>query len=146
MESPRTLILVPMDFEDASRRALDYALELAASLNAEIAVLHVNRPVVAGHTELPAALLERLHNETHGAAERALDTLTSRIAGLKTLLRVGHPEDEILRAIDELKPSLVIMGTHGRRGIRRLVLGSVAEHIMLRSRVPVMTVRARAHA
>lgn len=140
--SPRTLILVPLDFEDASKKALDMALELAAPLNADIVALHITRPAVARPGELPASLLERLRDEAHAAAERELEQLVTRIANLKTLLRTGDPEDVILSAIDDLKPSLVIMGTHGRRGLRRLLLGSVAEHVLVRSQVPVITVRA----
>jgi nucleotide-binding universal stress UspA family protein len=140
--SPRTLILVPLDFEEASKKALDTALELASSLNADIVALHITRPPVARPGELPASFLERLTDETHTAAERELNELVNRISNLKTILRTGDPEDVILSAIDDLKPSLVIMGTHGRRGLRRLLLGSVAEHVLVRSPVPVMTVRA----
>lgn len=140
--SPRTLILVPIDFEDASKKALDMALELAAPLNAHVVALHITRPAVARPGELPSSLLERLRDETHAAAERELETLVHRIADLKTILRAGDPDDVILSAIDDLKPSLVIMGTHGRRGLRRLLLGSVAEYVLVRSPVPVITVRA----
>jgi nucleotide-binding universal stress UspA family protein len=141
-EIPRTLILVPLDFGEASKKALDTALELASSLNADVVALHITRSPVVGHGELPASLLERLRDEAHTVAERELNELVTRIANLKTILRTGDPENVILSAIDDLRPSLVIMGTHGRRGIRRLLLGSVAEHVIVRSRVPVMTVRA----
>jgi nucleotide-binding universal stress UspA family protein len=139
---PKTLILVPLDFEDASKRALDTALELAAPLNADIVALHVTRSAVAHPAELPASFLERLSDEAHSAAERELQELVNRIASLRTILRTGDPENVILSSINELKPTLVIMGTHGRRGLSRLLLGSVAEHVLVRSPVPVMTVRA----
>jgi nucleotide-binding universal stress UspA family protein len=140
--TPRTLILVPLDFEDASKKALDMALELAAPLNADVVALHITRPAVVRPGELPFSLLERLRDEAHAAAERELEELVTRIANLKTILRTGDPEDEILNAIHDLKPSLIVMGTHGRRGLQRILLGSVAEHVLVRSPVPVMTVRA----
>ena len=68
--------------------------------------------------------------------------LVSSIGNLRTILRSGDPENLILSTIHELKPSLVIMGTHGRRGLKRLLLGSIAEHVLVRSPVPVMTIRA----
>lgn len=145
-ESPRALILVPLDFGEASKLALDAALELAAPLNADVIALHITRPPVIAHGEALESLLERLKNEAHAAAERELEILMARVANLRTILRTGDPEEVILSSIRDLKPSLVIMGTHGHRGLKRLLLGSVAEHVLVRSPVPVMTIRAGAAA
>ncbi|HEX9844699.1 MAG TPA: universal stress protein, partial [bacterium] len=60
----------------------------------------------------------------------------------KTDVKHGHSVDEILRVIDEYKPDLVVMATHGRTGVRHMLLGSVAERIVRLSPVPVLTVRA----
>jgi len=79
------------------------------------------------------------------SAEQHLDDLAARLtkdgASVKTFVRVGNPVDEILRFVDEEKADLVVMGTHGRGGIRHLIAGSVAERVVRASKVPVLTVR-----
>jgi nucleotide-binding universal stress UspA family protein len=86
-----------------------------------------------------------LTDQIAAAARSSLEKLAAEQGGLRSELRCGDPAAEILRAIDELKPELVVMGTHGRRGLARLLLGSVAEKVVRSSPVPVLTVPARAH-
>lgn len=143
MTSERTLILVPVDFQAASNAALNTALELSAPLRATIVALHVQDSLFAGPAELPTSLVERApDDERRHLNESRLQDLCSRFAGIEPMLRTGSPEAEIMRAIRELSPALVIMGTHGRSGLSRIMLGSVAEYVVMRSPVPVMTIRA----
>jgi nucleotide-binding universal stress UspA family protein len=79
-------------------------------------------------------------------AERFLEEEAAQVGGAETILRAGNAPAIILELIDELSPSLVVMGTHGRGGIARLALGSVAEQVVRQAPVPVMTVSALANA
>lgn len=142
MERPRERILVPVDFGEPSHYALLKANELASRLDAEIIALHVHFPPVVAYPEIPATLVERLSDESESAARRSLEEIAVKNPGVRTLLRRGEPDTEILATIEAEKPTMVIMGTHGRRGLRRLFMGSVAERIIAKSPVPVMTIRA----
>ena len=82
-----------------------------------------------------------------GAATEQLDALVAEIRrqhpGTKGVLARGVPWREVLTTIEQSKPDLVVMGTHGRRGVGRAILGSVAEKIVRMSPVPVLTVRSK---
>jgi nucleotide-binding universal stress UspA family protein len=82
-----------------------------------------------------------LNHEIAEAATRALDQLAESSGGLRRIVRAGDAVEEILAVIDELHPSMVVMGTHGRSGLARWVMGSVAEQVARRSSIPVLTVR-----
>jgi len=135
------VILVPVDFEDASHRAVDMARDLAARLGAEPVLLHVYQLPVYTYPGLEPGVLPQFTGEVTAAAKRALEKLAGEVGGLRSVLREGDPATEILAAIDDLAPVMVVMGTHGRRGLTHLLLGSVAEKVVRRSHVPVLTVR-----
>jgi nucleotide-binding universal stress UspA family protein len=143
MHLPRR-ILVPTDFGAAAERALDYALALADSLGAEVHVLYV--------AEIPTTIPDSpwlVGTDVIGTIERAgrgaLDDLAAahptRRARLVTHLKTGEARSEIQATARELGADLVCMGTHGRRGLRRALLGSVAEHVVRTSAVPVLTLK-----
>jgi nucleotide-binding universal stress UspA family protein len=142
MDSSKT-ILVPIDFQEASLNALATARELASRLGLEIALLHVYTIPVAVYPGFDSIVTPGLPEEIKTAASVALEKLATDQGGLRTILRVGDPATEILEAIDELKPALVAMGTHGRQGLAHLVMGSVAEKIVRSSPAPVLTVHAQ---
>lgn len=131
-------ILVPVDFSGPSQRACDLALELAATLGAGIVLMRAVEP-------LPVYFADRA--TTDGMMKLEAEQLTRRAAALRpyasslqTLLVAGSPKEEIPRVAAEREADLVVMGTHGRRGLARAVLGSVAEHVVRTSRCPVLTV------
>jgi universal stress protein A len=138
-----TRILCTTDFTPFSRRALEYAIALARPAAAEITVLHVlplPLPSVDSDDEpdwMPAGLGGR--SEVLEQMRRFAEP--AEAAGLRTraVLRVGIPSDEILRAIAELEPDLLVMGSHGRRGLQRLV-GSHAARVLRLAPCPVLTV------
>lgn len=142
MEQSRDILLVPVDFGEASNKALELAKTLAGPLGAEVVALHVHLPPVIAYPELPPTLVERIYEESEGAAQRSLSELSAKHPDVRTILKQGEPAQEILARIAADRPRLVIMGTHGRRGLKRLFLGSVAEHVVAKSSVPVMTIRA----
>jgi nucleotide-binding universal stress UspA family protein len=137
-------LLVPVDFEPASLRAVEVAKEMAAQSGAEVIVLHACNPPLYVYPELPAAYVQRFYDDVMTAGRQALEDLAKTAGGVRAIFRRGEPRDEILGAMRELEPSMVVMGTHGRRGIRRLFLGSVAEHVLRHSNVPVLVVPAPA--
>jgi len=138
-------ILCPTDFSDFSERALDYALALAESYESEISVVHVV-PKVLMAPEVYPYLQDPIYPDAR-VREQALEELgkfvhRARIAGVTTEIRLeeGDAVQEILRLTSSLRSDLVVMGTHGRRGFDRLVLGSVTEKVLRKSPRPVMTV------
>lgn len=138
-------ILCPTDFSDFSERALEHALVLAKWYGGEVSVLHVI-PKVLMPPEAYPYLSEPLVPDPK-ARERALEELgrfvhRARDMGVATEVRLeeGEAVDEILTLAERLPADLVVMGTHGRRGFERLVLGSVAEKVLRKAACPVMTV------
>ncbi|MGF1464914.1 MAG: universal stress protein [Sandaracinaceae bacterium] len=135
-------VLCPVDFSPGSERALAYAVFLRRQLGAEVHVLHVYQlPVYA----LPdGALLPgpeftvRLQDDSNKALQEMLDQHPDE--ELDGHLVEGVPHAEIIRRAKELDCDLIVMGTHGRTGLERLLLGSVAERVVRTSEVPVLTV------
>jgi nucleotide-binding universal stress UspA family protein len=136
-------LLVPVDFQDASNSALHFALDLAQRSRARVVLCHVCRvplllyPSVEGLTT-PV----RTRAEVLEGARSSLERTAAEAGGLAWVMREGDPAARILALIDELRPTMVVMGTHGRGALARLVLGSVAATVVRRSPVPVFTVHA----
>jgi nucleotide-binding universal stress UspA family protein len=137
-------ILAPVDFSDCSLDALEYAVQIAQQFKATVTILHVLEPVSYG---LDLTLIHRSERErTRARLETELDALAHAIAleGLTVhrAIRGGTPADSLLHFIDENRCDLVVMGTHGRRGVSHLVNGSVAESVLRRAACPVLTVKS----
>jgi nucleotide-binding universal stress UspA family protein len=137
-----TIVLVAVDFEEASRRAIEVARTLAAPLGAELCLLHVYRLPIYTYPGFEPQSLPALIREISTAAAGALAQLAAAVSVTRTLLREGEPAAEILAAAREEHALLIAMGTHGRRGLAHALLGSVAERVVRDSDVPVLTVRA----
>ncbi len=142
-----TTILVPTDFSPQAEQALDYAIDLAAKLDATVHVLNVIGIPALGVPELGIALTSNVIDQIVQDNQAALDKLLAARRGKaklgEALLRTGDARDEILHVAEEIKADLIIMATHGRRGVARALLGSVAEMVVRTSPVPVLTVRAK---
>jgi nucleotide-binding universal stress UspA family protein len=141
MADPTNTILCPIDFGDASMKAFALAKELAGRLEADVVLLHVFVEPVVAYPGMTPILVPGMSDEVATAARRALDELARQSPGVRATLRTGEPGAEILAAIEALRPRMVVMGTHGREGLSRLFLGSVAERIVRSSTAPVLTVR-----
>jgi universal stress protein A len=141
--TPKT-ILVPIDFSQASERALDYACALGASLGATI---HIVNAIGEALPELSAtltdAMLKSLLDGSRAAVAKLADPRRSLVTIGETRVELGDPRDVIPDVAEKLHADLIVMGTHGRRGIARLVLGSVAEDVSRRSPCPVLLVRMK---
>jgi nucleotide-binding universal stress UspA family protein len=137
-------ILVPVDGSEYSNRALDVAVDLARALGAEVVIANVvdlTRAAVmsGGQAQLVGGALEELQDD----GKRLVGEARARVAGkAATTTRVveGSPIDEIEKLAVQLKASYIVMGTHGRSGLNRAVMGSVAEGVARRAPVPVMIV------
>jgi len=143
--NPPSKILVPTDFSPQADAALDYACTLASRLGATVHVLSVVGVPAFGGPELSmsmtSALLEQMRQESHRGLEKLAESRPGAIAD--QLVRTGDARDVIPRTAAEVGADLIVMGTHGRRGISRALLGSVTEYVVRTSDIPVLTVRNR---
>ena len=140
-------ILVPTDLSPHADAALDYACELAGKLGATVHLLNVIGIPALGVPELGVALTSSMIESLISDNEQALTTLADRKRGVATigqvLLKTGDARDMIDEAAIELGADLIVMGTHGRRGVSRALLGSVAETVVRTAPCPVLTIRFR---
>ena len=142
-------ILHPSDFSRASAPAFAKAVQLAKANRADLRLLHVMDPLVPmmpdGYVSPPTYAQLRKSAQAYG--RRQLGRLAAKAgkAGARatTVMREGAPWSEILRAARAPKVDLIVIGTHGRSGLPRLLLGSVAGRVIGRARCPVLSVRAR---
>jgi nucleotide-binding universal stress UspA family protein len=138
-------ILVPTDLSEGAEQALDYACELARTLGAQIHLLNVIGIPALGVPELGVALTASMIDDLVVGNQDALDRLASTRATQmgQVMVRTGDARDVINQTAKELGVDLIVMGTHGRRGISRALLGSVAENVVRTAPCAVLTVRLR---
>ena len=145
----RRPIIHPTDFSPASRPALAKAIQLAKAGRAPLLILHVLPPLPM----LPDAYiavttfneLQRGHC-AHGQHQLGRVVASAKAAGARAtglLLDFGITAEQIVRVAKSKRAEVIVMGTHGRSGIKRAILGSVAERVVATAPCPVMTVRAR---
>lgn len=139
-------ILVPHDFSDDAAAALDWAIELAGQLGAELHLLHAYRLPLEMFSPYGVPVPDSVMPEIREAARRRLKELKARVeaAGLtgQIHLREGPPADAIVEAARELCADLIVMGTRGRTGLAHVVLGSVAQRTVRSAPCPVLTLKA----
>ena len=137
-------ILVPIDFTETSERALDYAVELARKLGAEITVMHAYELPIYGFPDgaLVASVdvATRISQASQEGLQAAVEKRRNCGVEMRAILRDGPPADEIATVADEIGADLVVLGTHGRRGLRRAIMGSVAEEVIRACQCPVLTI------
>lgn len=143
MMLPRT-ILVPIDLDDLAGVVLDYAVTLAERIDAQLHVIHAVPPPLLG-AEIPSALAQATVDELAANARKRLEPVIApyREAGdiVSVSVEIGDVIGVVLATADKVHADLIVTGTHGRRGVSRLVLGSVAEQIARRAPCPVALVR-----
>jgi nucleotide-binding universal stress UspA family protein len=137
------------DFSPASRPAFRMALVLARPAGARLLLLHVltpPTPFVGGWRRAPSSYLELLQAARRQAHRRLASWLAqARAARVRVQARLveGGPSEQIRKVSGRWHADLIVIGTHGRSGMRRFVMGSVAEQVVRRSLRPVLTVRGR---
>jgi nucleotide-binding universal stress UspA family protein len=137
-------ILVPLDFSPCSEQALDYACALGAKLGATV---HIMNSLGAGLPELNVALTESMIDNLIRGHQTALQKVADPRRPLvnigKVVVKSGDARDSILESAREVDADLIVMGTHGRRGLTRFVVGSVTEDVLRRAPCPVLAVRPK---
>lgn len=145
-------VLVPTDFSDFSRPAIDYGCALASEFGSELHLLNVVQdPMVYSPepTLLKIETIEEYVSELKAVATMALAHLPGDGWNfgepIVRQIRHGSPFVEILRYVKEADIDLIVIGTHGRTGLKHVFLGSVAERVVRKASCSVLTVRADGH-
>lgn len=141
-------ILVPIDFSEFSRRALEYALPLADKFGAKIILVHVVEPAFYPDNVIPAKT-EKLNTIMAKEGQKMLDQLRAEKIKSdiksKTIVASGRAYNEIIHAATSLQTDLIIMATHGYTGLKHMLMGSTAEKVIRHAPCPVLVVRQRQH-
>ena len=139
-------ILVPTDLSEGAEQALEYACELARALGGKVHLLNVVGIPALGVPELglsvTSAMIDQMVIDNQTAIDKLAATRCADHAG-QVLVRAGNARDVINQTAEELGVDLIVMGTHGRRGLSRALLGSVAETVVRSAPCAVLTVRMR---
>lgn len=137
-------ILACTDLSPASTQAEDLAVAMAMKYGAELSLVHVYELPSYVYTDMMYSSVDLLAPiEAHLASELAkrLASVRSRGVECTSIFKSGFPPEEIIAAAKEINADLIVIGTHGRRGVKRVFLGSVAERVVRMSPIPVLTVR-----
>lgn len=142
MEALPKKILVPTDFSETSRAALQRAGEVAKACSAKLTVIYADEFVAPPDMvdELPARSARSKDTANKHLAQEVQELVPPNVE-VDTLVVENSPVNAILQVAKEKDVDWIIMGTHGRTGVRRFVLGSVAEEVLRQSDRPVLTVR-----
>jgi nucleotide-binding universal stress UspA family protein len=137
---PFRKILVATDFEAASAGALDLGSGLAYEYEAQLVIAHAIEIMIPSY---PIAVMPEV-SDFERQAKAELDAIVNRVQAVWPLvtgtLLWGNPAEEVVRYAEDEKMDLVVVGTHGRKGPSRWLIGSVAERVTRAAHVPVLTV------
>jgi universal stress protein A len=138
-------ILYPTDFSTAGQTALELATSLARDRGATLVIMHVEEPPMAyGGGELYYGLEEPDRNELKRMLSEVMPT-DPKVA-FEHRLMIGSPAGAILEMAEREQVNLIVMSTHGRTGLLRVLMGSVAEEVVRKAKCPVLTVKGAAPA
>jgi nucleotide-binding universal stress UspA family protein len=137
-----TTILVPIDFSSGSRGALRYATFLARRFQAKVIIFHAIETLSYGMTESLqwADLYANIKTIVDPLLDNAIQDLRDSGVAATGASSQGVAYDEIVKRAEEEGADLIVMGTHGRRGLRHLLMGSVAERVVRMAPCPVLTI------
>jgi nucleotide-binding universal stress UspA family protein len=140
-----TKILCAVDLSEHSRQVAQYAAMMAKSTGARLLVIYT-APSLSQYVgfHVPPNTIETFVGEIVSGAEKAMETFVAEnFAGLPVTSKVliGYAAEEIINRADEENVDMIIMGTHGRKGIDRILFGSVAEKVVKHAKQPVLTIR-----
>ena len=143
-------ILFATDFSEGSSHALPYAADIARQYGAKLFLVHVIYDVaMSAGWYVPHVSIDEIYNDMEKSARAELEkSFVDEMRGLGDIERVvlkGIPYEEISKFAGEKKIDLVVLGTHGRRGIDRMLFGSTAEQVVRNAPCPVLSVRVPKH-
>jgi len=142
-------ILHPSDFTSFSRAALRKAIEMAKTNRAELLLAHVVSPIVPvpGDAYISPKMYDELAGSLRASAMKQLEKLAAQVKKARVKSREfileGSPAEEIVRFARGHRVDLIVMGTHGRAGLAKLFVGSVADRVVASASCPVLTVRGK---
>ena len=139
-------VLYPTDFSDVSKKALNYVMQLRDAGAKEVIVLHVldQKGIDAFYRYAPAnadGVIGRIEEESLKQLSAIEAELKEKGLKVKTRIKRGVPLQEILRAEEEEKVSAIVIGSHGKTNLEEMLLGSVSEKVIRKSRSPVFVIR-----
>jgi nucleotide-binding universal stress UspA family protein len=143
-------ILVPTDFSDGSRRALETALDLAHDTGARVTLLHVHHVPASVFPDVILPMTPELMRDVERSVDHVLEHLVEEArqhgveADFHTVFGTTHLE--ICKSAEDVGADLIVIGTHGRSGLSHVLLGSVAEKVVRKAPCPVLTVRPQMHS
>lgn len=141
-------ILVPIDFSDCAKKALQYPIPLAKQYEASLTLIYVVPTQYAvgefGGLDYASLEIEVRTNGEKELAKLALEEVRDEVP-TDTLVRAGPPAFEIIEAARELPADVIIISTHGYTGLKHVMLASVVEHVVRRAPCPVLVVREHEH-
>lgn len=142
-------ILVPTDGSDTAICGLREAIKLAKDQNAQIRIIHIVDEFIMGSSPAYGIVMDNIIDDLLAAGKSILASAQAMVqdAGITVDTQLveafgGRAGEHILRTAQEWPADIVVCGTHGRRGLRRIVLGSDAEYLVRRAPVPILLVRA----
>lgn len=151
-------VLIPHDGSQVASAILPHVLAIEGGFNAEIILLQVIdslfqlhariEPIPTYTPEFNAQVVEQMADYERKAAHHNLEKVKEKLAGygitrVKILICEGNPGDEIIKVAKKEKIDLIMLSTHGRSGLKRLMLGSVADYVIRHSQCPILTVHPK---
>lgn len=139
-------ILFPTDFSEGALNALPYAVDIARSYGAKLYMLHVIYDIAtASGLHVPHISVDEMYKELDASARKELEKfgadIIKDIKDIEYSVIRGIPYEEILKFAKEKQIDLIVIGTHGRKGLDRVLFGSTAERVVRNATCPVLTVR-----
>ncbi|NJB68197.1 nucleotide-binding universal stress UspA family protein [Desulfobaculum xiamenense] len=140
-------ILCAVDFSEHSEKVAEYAETLAKCMTAEVVVFYA-APTLEHYAgfDVPASKLNALVGDIAEGARKSMEEFMSRHfkdVSARSHVTTGYPSDEILHAARDFDCDIIVIGSHGRTGLNRIIFGSVAEKVVKSAPCPVFTVRPR---
>lgn len=133
-------LLVPTDFSHAAGHALDLAVSIAEKFEADVTLFHAYTvPIAYTYEDVILWPADQLRTAAEDELDAAVRRVRERFPRITSRLSSGSPSELIVEHARATPTDLIVMGTHGRRGVSRVLLGSVAEKIVRLSPVPVLT-------
>jgi len=143
-------ILFPIDFSEGSKDALDYAISLSKEYNAKLFLIHVVHDIsMSAGWQVAHIRIDELYREMVESAKKEMERFCrNELRGhenIEPIVVRGIPDEEILKAARDKKIDIIVIGTHGRTGIDRILFGSTAEKVVRKAPCPVLSVRIPEH-
>ncbi len=143
-----TKILVPIDFSDYSKMALEYSIEFAKKFNSKLILLYVIEPIIYpsdfGLGQIPINQVDfEIQSKAEEELKKLIDEKVPSELSSEYHVRTGKPFLEIINMAKELECDLIIIASHGHTGIEHILFGSTAEKVVRKSPIPVLTVRKK---